>query len=334
MPRPQDRDDLRRQAIPVQTWARWVAGIFGTAGVSSGGVAVFVAHVEAGPVALIAAGVLFMFIAISGVLPTRLKIGDNEAEWQQEIAETAASIQRQVPEVGALLDSGGASSEAILSGKTPEQGPILVQAGLRVGSLAEEVRSLEAKAGPDAVPPGALLEIGKWYLAQQDWATASRYLDAYVQRVDATWDTYFMLGVAYTNRRDGERTDRAALRAYDEAMMRLPDDPPPNLTARLYSYRAAIKKRLRRLREAKADAEIALQLAEGGYEQVDATYNLAGIEAMLGNRDAALRYVADLSRLGAVPLVLGHLDDYFASLRDDPEFRSLIGLGSARQTYN
>jgi tetratricopeptide (TPR) repeat protein len=291
------------------------------------GVAVFVTHVEAGPVALIAGGVLFMFIALSGVLPTRLKIGDNEAEWQQEIAESAASIRRQVPEVGALLDSGGASPEAILSGKTPEPGPILMQAGVRIGSLAEEVRSLEAKAGQDAVPPDALLEIGKWYLALRDWATASTYLDAYVKRADADWEAYFMLGVAYANCRQGERTNRAALRAYDEAIIRLPSNPPVNLTARLYSHRSGMQKRLGRLREAKTDAEVALQLAAAPYEQVDAIYNLACIEAMSGNRNAALGYIAELNKLGATRLVLGHLDDYFSSLRDDSEFQHLISTG-------
>ena len=331
--------DLRRQAVKVQPWARWVAGFLGTAGVGSGGAAVFLTRVEAGPVALIAGGVLFLFLALGGVMPTRLKIGDTEAEWQ-ELAESVANIQRQVPEVGALLDSGGASLDAILSGRVPAADPGLVQAGVRVGALAEDVRMLEAKAGQDLVPPDALLEIGRWYLAQQDWITGAKYLDAYVKRVEADWETYFTLAVAYANSRQGERTDREALRAYDEAMMRWPADPPVGMTARLYSHRAAMKKRLGRLREAKADAEIALKLVETdlaetdltetSYENVDAIYNLASIEAMLGNREAALHYVAELSRLGATYLILGHLNNYFSTLRDDPEFRELLDAGQSR----
>jgi type II secretory pathway component PulM len=230
----QHRGDLQRHAVKVEPWARWVAGFLGVAGVGSGGAAVFLTHVEAGPVALIAGGVLFLFVALSGVLPTRVKIGDNEAEWQ-ELAESVANIQRQVPEVSALLDSGGVSSEAILSGRVPVSGPGLVEAGVKIGALAEDVRQVEAKAGQDLVPPDALLEIGKWYLAQQDWVTGARYLDWYVNRVCADWETYFMLGVAYANTRQGEQTDRAALRAYDEAMARWPADPPAGMTARLYS---------------------------------------------------------------------------------------------------
>lgn len=332
---PELRDvGLRRQAVKVQPWARWVAGFLGAAGVGSGGTAVFLTHVEAGPVALIGGGVLFLFLALGGVMPTRLKIGDNEAEWQ-ELAESVANIQRQAPEVGALLDSGGVSLDAILSGQIPASNPGLVQAGVKVGALAEDVRQLEAKAGQDLVPPDALREIGRWYLAQKDWITGAKYLNAYVRRVEADWETYFTLGTAYTNSRQGEQTDRAALRAYDEAMMRWPSDPPSGMTARLYSHRSATKKRLGRLLEAKADAEIALKLAkaevvETDYEYVDATYNLACIEAMLGNREAALRHVAELSRLGATYRILGHLDDYFSILRDDPEFRDLIIEGQSR----
>jgi hypothetical protein len=48
------------------------------------------------------------------------------------------------------------------------------------------------------------------------------------------------------------------------------------------------------------------------------------IEAMLGNREAALRYITELSRLNATYRITGHLDDYFRSLCDDPEFRDLI----------
>jgi tetratricopeptide (TPR) repeat protein len=222
------------------------------------------------------------------------------------------------------------SLESILSGRRPASEPGMAQAGVRVGALAEDVRLLEAKAGQDLVPPDALLEIGKWYVAQRDWATGARYLDAYVRRADADWETYFMLGVAYANSRGGEQSNRASLRAYDEAMTRWPAHPPVGMTARLYSHRSAMKKRLGRLREARADAEIALKLAETGYERSDALYNLACIEAMLGNREAALGYVAELSRLGGTHRIIGHLDDYFGLLRDDPEFLSLLGQGQSQ----
>ena len=114
--------------------------------------------------------------------------------------------------------------------------------------------------------------------------------------------------------------------ALDHAIAIMPADAPRYLRARLYSYRAAAKKRLGRLEEAKSDAEIAKSLADRHYELTDATYNLACIEAMLGHRDAALAQLRELAQLGELDLVLGHLNDYFNSLKDDPEFQQLIGM--------
>ena len=316
----------RREAIGVETWARWAAGVLGLIGLGAGGTAVFVTDLEAGPVALIVVGALLLFIGLAGVMPTRLKIGDNEAEWLREIGESVERIEEKAPELSAILDSGGASLENILSGRAVEAEPTLAQAGAKVGSLVEEVRFVSARAGQDRVPPEALLEIARWYLTKQDWSEAARYLDAYVRRVDADWEVYFSLGVANANRRQGATSDLAALRAYDEALRLMPTDGPTRLTARLYSHRSGIKKRLGRLAEAKADAELAKRLAEQRYDQIDATYNLACIEAMSGNREAALRQIGELKQLGGTDHVLGHLNDYFSSIADDPEFRSLVGL--------
>lgn len=73
---------IRRPANKLSTPSRVTAYALGFAGLGAGGVAVFITHVEAGPVALLAVGLIFMIIALSGRLPTRLKIGENEAEWQ------------------------------------------------------------------------------------------------------------------------------------------------------------------------------------------------------------------------------------------------------------
>jgi hypothetical protein len=69
-------------ALKINTWYRVASLLLGLAGLGSGGTAVFLTHVEAGPVALLAVGLLFLLIAMAGQLPTRIRIGDNEAEWQ------------------------------------------------------------------------------------------------------------------------------------------------------------------------------------------------------------------------------------------------------------
>jgi tetratricopeptide (TPR) repeat protein len=328
MPETEGGAGERREAIVIASWARWLAGILGLGGLGTGGAAVFLTHVEAGPVALIGAGVLFLFLALGGVLPTRVRVGDAEAEFHRQVRQSVERIEQRTPAVGVLMDAGGVSLAAVAAGKAPVPNPSLVRAGVEVGSLAEEVRQLEAIAGEQTVPPAALLELGRWYLAQQDWARGADYLDAYVRRADADWEAYFILGVAYANLRQGEKTDLASLNAYNEAMRRLPPDLQQDTVARLYSHRSGIKKRVGLLRDAKTDAEIARQLAQKRYERVDAVYNLACIEAMLGNRDAAIARIAELSRLGAVHLVRGHLHDYFSSLLADPEFQALVGVSS------
>jgi hypothetical protein len=83
---------MPRSANKLGTRNRVIAYTLGVAGLGAGGVAVFLTHVEAGPVALLAVGLIFMIVALSGRIPSRLKIGENEAEWQDaagEVIETA-----------------------------------------------------------------------------------------------------------------------------------------------------------------------------------------------------------------------------------------------------
>lgn len=146
----------------IAVWARWLAGLLGVAGLGAGGTAVFLTHVEAGPVALIGAGVLFLFLALGGVMPTRVRVGEAEAEFQRQIQESVERIEQKSPAIGALLDAGGASLMAITSGQPPAPNSSLIRAGVEAGILAEDVRQLESMAGEQIVPPAALLELGRW----------------------------------------------------------------------------------------------------------------------------------------------------------------------------
>jgi hypothetical protein len=81
-----DKPQVLRAAVQLTRPMRWAALALGLAGLGAGGAAVFITHLEAGPVALLAAGLVLALIGLGGVMPTRLKIGDNEAEWMQERA--------------------------------------------------------------------------------------------------------------------------------------------------------------------------------------------------------------------------------------------------------
>ena len=65
-------------------------------------------------------------------------------------------------------------------------------------------------------------------------------------------------------------------------------------------------------------------MASKPYEQLDAAYNLAGIKAMLGDRDGAMALVREVVEQGGAALIANHIEDYFASLREDDEFIQLV----------
>ena len=102
-----------------------MAYALGYASLGAGGVAVFITHVEAGPVALLAVGLIFMIVALSGRLPTRLRVGDNEAEWQEYaggIIETAldsatpSARAELVPQLEELAEVAPRAAAPALSG--------------------------------------------------------------------------------------------------------------------------------------------------------------------------------------------------------------------------
>jgi hypothetical protein len=91
-----DKPQVLRAAVQLTRPMRWAALALGLAGLGAGGAAVFITHLEAGPVALLAAGLVLALIGLGGVMPTRLKIGDNEAEWMQERAMVTGVLKEEV----------------------------------------------------------------------------------------------------------------------------------------------------------------------------------------------------------------------------------------------
>jgi hypothetical protein len=81
---------------PLNGWWRTIIVILGFGALGAGGLAVFITHLEAGPVALLAIGFLFLIIGIGGRLPNRLKVGENEAEWNA-VAQAFQDVVRVVP---------------------------------------------------------------------------------------------------------------------------------------------------------------------------------------------------------------------------------------------
>lgn len=96
--------------------SRIIAFVLGVAVLGAGALAVFVTHLEAGPVALLAVGLIFMIVGLAGTLPTRLKVGDNEAAWEIEREAVQVFIERVAEDAPAerqpeLLDALGELAE-------------------------------------------------------------------------------------------------------------------------------------------------------------------------------------------------------------------------------
>jgi hypothetical protein len=93
------RPSARPLALKINPWARASAIALGLIGLGAGGVAVFVTHLKAGPVALITAGLLLLLIGMSGRMPSRLKVGDNEAAWEIEREASQDFVARVAEEI-------------------------------------------------------------------------------------------------------------------------------------------------------------------------------------------------------------------------------------------
>ncbi len=97
---------VRRQPIKVEPWARVICAILGVISGGVGGWAVFKTTVEAGPVALLLIGSVFLIAAVVGVLPTTLKWGDKEVQFEgSELAERLEQQGLTTTQKAAVADS-------------------------------------------------------------------------------------------------------------------------------------------------------------------------------------------------------------------------------------
>jgi Flp pilus assembly protein TadD len=174
--------------------------------------------------------------------------------------------------------------------------------------------------------PETILAVAEGLMAQGKWLDAGRKLEEYAAEKPDDWEACNLRGVAFANSRAGQTTDLAALRACNDAIAFIPASIEVNMRARLFAYRGAILKRLRRLEEAEADLMIAKRHATREYEVEDVIYNLAGVFALQGERQKMLAEIAKLStKPDVLAAIRGHLDDYFHAFSQDPEFLNMIG---------
>jgi len=122
--------------------------------------------------------------------------------------------------------------------------------------------------------------------------------------------------LAHVGREDEARAEyAAALDIVEERLKADPDDPDLRLRRAFFAARSG-------------DCVAALAWAQDLRSEVatvaDAVHQVAYVDALCGRREAALDGVRRALELGVSPEIIGS-EDEFASLRDDPEFRRLVG---------
>jgi hypothetical protein len=106
----------------------------------SGGVAVFVTQLEAGPVALLAVGLVLLLVGAGGLLPSRLKVGENEAAWETFVSQVVDNVSsEQTPQLADALN------------KLAEDAPSVAAAGLGALNARREFEGLVIRMLSDAV---------------------------------------------------------------------------------------------------------------------------------------------------------------------------------------
>lgn len=198
-----------------------------------------------------------------------------------------------------------------------------------VESVLKEMLQLDAASGGEVTSPEQHLEMAKGFTVAGQWLRAAESYDKYVAVHPHDWEIHFLRAVAYANSRHGNDSDLTSLRAYGDAIALVPSSMNPNVLARLYTYRAAMLKRLGRLEEAESELLLARTWATNPYETNDNRYNLACVYAMKGEK---AKTIAELRRLFAddprYRSAVRARPEYFRSVQGDPEYVRLLQHGS------
>lgn len=247
----------------------------------------------------------------------------------REKAELKSQLEQAKKDLDALLKSQGIDLGALALGKQISQSAAEVrdEAHKLVHEMKANLERLSAIAPDRESQPDSAVELSlaMGSMASGEYEQAASHFDAYAARGATSWEAHYSRGVAHANARGGNASNTAALIAYNDAIALAPRDLRPSVRARLFGYRGAILKRLQRLDEAASDLRLALRWAEGGYESLDAHYNLACVSAMQDDRAGMLEHLTALDDDdGFRSLVASHINDYFRRYKNDPALRAFI----------
>jgi hypothetical protein len=144
-------------ALQINAWWRGFISVIGLAALGAGGLAVFVTHLEAGPVALLVVGLILLLIGAGGRLPNRLKVGENEAAWEAVedfVSRVAGDVpSEQTPElIHALTELAEVAPAAAAAGLGAITGRIAYR-DMVIEMLTEAVRETNGPVNLKFSPP-------------------------------------------------------------------------------------------------------------------------------------------------------------------------------------
>ena len=170
------------------------------------------------------------------------------------------------------------------------------------------------------------LSMAEGYYSKKEWEKAAIYFEKAASIFKDNWEIHLSKAISIANTRKSANSNIEALKAYNDAITYLPDSIDTHIKGRIYIYRGAMYKRLSRLEEAENDIQYGLTMTDRKYEVLDATYNLACIYAMKGNKEKMLMTIKLLK--GEKRFIKGikfQLNNYFKKYREDEDLKKLIG---------
>ncbi len=251
-------------------------------------------------------------------------------EWsEREKAELKDKLQETNLQLDSLLKKEGIDSSTLVAGKRLSESAVDFQDTVK--KLTAEMQETIVKLTDlgdnttETQTAGARKTIAMVEMASGRYDIAADQYDSYAAMGSASWEDHLSRGVSHANAQKGKSSDMAALLAYNDAIAVAPDNLEKNKRARLFTYRAAMLKRLGRLTEAENDLMISSKLATEEYEHLDAYYNLACVYALQGRGEKMYAALANLQ--GSQRFISGvacHIHDYFSQFKTDQRFLEIL----------
>lgn len=272
------------------------------------------------------------FLACMFLLQTKFRAQMQEDQYYTEYLRSNLPIQAEIlsRKLKAQLRDSGLGLESLSRGHTLDE--VSLDKEQEISTLVADLRRLiprlevasESKSSESNVKASAIYAVGKALMAEGRWARAAVYFAQVTELDPSNWEAQFALGYCHGKSRLGMISDQAALAAYSRALELIPSNIDPNLRARLHIYHAAMSKRLGSLLEAEQELLIAKELAVEEEDIQDLKYHLSSIYAMTERHSDAIKLILELRDTPYLASIWSHIDDYFASMKDLPSFKSAI----------